>query len=227
MTRSPHKHGMPRKTGRNVLVFLLVTLAAVALALGVRAIWPAKAAPAEDVTGAPVASDVDAAGGGGATPPAPPIPSATPAPKPDPVSAPPGVITKELATTMVTGFVSSVTAIDPLSVDVPEQLSTVARGTILAEVENQAEELRANGWTLSGAPVVKSVSIISSDLTATPATAIARACIDSSKVETLDAAGKPVGGPTDSPPALNLYTLQQDAGVWRVVARTFPNDPTC
>ena len=148
-------------------------------------------------------------------------------PKPSPVVAPPGVITKELATTMVTGFVASVAAIGPHSTDVSDQLSTVARGAILAELENLDEERQSNGWTLRGQPVVKSVAIISSDLTATPATALAQACIDSSKVVTLDAGGKPVGGTTDSPPALNLYTLQQDAGIWRVVARTFPNDPTC
>ena len=225
MTRQPRKHELPPKTGRSVLIFIVSAVAVIALALGVRAAWPAKAAPGE--AGSVSASDVRGPAGAGTIPIPSPRPSGTPVPRPTPVIAPPGVITKELATTMVTGFVASVAAVDPLSTDVSDQLSNVARGAILGEIENLDEELRSNGWTLSGRPVVKSVTIVSSDLTATPATAIARACIDSSKVVTLDSSGKPVGGQTASPPALNLYSLQQDAGIWRVVARTFPNDPAC
>ena len=227
MTRPPRKHEMPARAGRSTLIFIVFAAAVIALALGVRAAWPAKAAPVEDGVGAAITSDVDGIAGGGTISMGPPSTSATPVPKPSPVVAPPGVITKELATTMVTGFVASVAAIGPHSTDVSNQLSAVARGTILGEIENLDEELRSNGWTLRGRPVVKSVSIISSDLTATPPTAIAQACIDSSKVVTLDSSGKPVGGQTVSPPALNLYSLQQDAGIWRVVARTFPNDPAC
>ena len=227
MTRQPRKHEMPPKTGRSVLIFIVCAAAVIALALGVRAAWTAKAAPALDPVSVAVTSDEDDTAGDGTVALGPPLPAATPAPKPTPVIAPPGVITKELATAMVTGFVASAAAIAPLSTDVSDQLSAVARGMILAEIENQDEELQANGWTLSGKPVVKSVTIISTNLTGAPPTALVQACIDSSKVVTLDSSGRPVGKQKDAPPALNLYSLQQDAGVWRVVARTFPNDPAC
>jgi hypothetical protein len=225
VTRQPRKHEFPPKSGRSVLIFIVSAAAVVALALGVRAAWPAKAAPAGDVVGAAVTSDINGTAGEDTISMGPPSPVATPAPKPSPVIAPPGVITKELATTMVTGFVASAAA--PRSIDAPDQLSTVAKGAILAEIENMDEELASNGWTLSGKPVVKSVTIVSTNLTGAPPTALVQACIDSSKVATLDSSGRPVGKATDSPPALNLYSLQQDAGVWRVVARTFPNDPAC
>lgn len=229
MTRAARKHTMtsPPQAGRGAVLFIVSALAVIALALGVRAIWPPKGAPAASMDGIGIAGEFDGTVGGGTISMGPPSPSATPVPKARPVIAPPGVITTELAASAVTGFVASVAAIDPVSADLSAQLSTVATGTILSELENQGLELQANGWSLSGKPVVKSVTIIGTNLTGAPPTALVQACVDSSTVVTLDSGGKPIGGATSPTPALNLFSMQQDAGVWRVTSRTFPNDPAC
>jgi hypothetical protein len=54
---------------------------------------------------------------------------------------------------------------------------------------------------------------------------VVAACIDSTAVVTLDAAGTPL--PASTPRALNLYTLSSETGAWRVVARTFPDETAC
>ncbi|MEO6200345.1 MAG: hypothetical protein ABIX44_04175, partial [Cryobacterium sp.] len=205
------------KMRRGFLVFAVTALILIALGLAVQAAVTSNNTPAGNIIIANNTDGVDAAGGRGggtvdgddedAAVTGPAGPSATPAPRPSPVTAPPGVITKELATRMVTGFVVSAAPLDPGS-DVADRLSTVAKGAILAELENRDQELEANGWTLSGKPVVKSVTILSSNLTASPSTALVQACVDSSKVVTLDSDAKPVGGPPPTSAALNLYSLQ-------------------
>jgi len=223
------------KMRRGFLVFAVTALVLIALGLAVQAALTSNDTPDGNVVRANSADGVDrvdgAVGGGDtvggdAAVMGPPSPSATPAPPVSPVTAPPGIITKELATKMVTGFVASAAPPSP-GTDVADRLSTVATGAILTELENRDQELQANGWTLSGDPIVKSVTILNSKLTASPPMALVQACVDSSTVVTLDADGKPVGGPRSTPAALNLYSLQQDAGIWRVISRTFPNDPAC
>ena len=55
------------------------------------------------------------------------------------------------------------------------------------------------------------------------------ACIDSSAVSILDAAGAPIGDDSAKMPrALHLFTLVQGADdIWRIANHSFPNDPTC
>lgn len=117
---------------------------------------------------------------------------------------------------------------DPAAPGSDAELEDAARGAIREEVANDKQELKANGWSRRGNATVESVTIISSDLTTEPATSIAHACVDSSKVVTLDADKKPVGtSGTSTQRALNIYTLHYIAGEWRVVARSFPDNPAC
>ena len=125
-------------------------------------------------------------------------------------------------------FLDSSIAVDPAAPDSNVGLGDAASGAILSEVENDTQELEANGWTRQGVATIEALTIVSSDSSTDPATVVAQACVDSSKVMTLDHSGKPVG---DSGSviqrALNIYTLQYIAGAWKVVARTFPDNPTC
>jgi hypothetical protein len=117
---------------------------------------------------------------------------------------------------------------DPAAPGSDGELEDAARGAIRAEVENDKQELKANGWSRRGNATVETVTIISSDITSDPATTIAHACVDSSKVVTLDADKKPVGASGASVQrALNIYTLHYMSDEWRVVARSFPDNPTC
>lgn len=108
------------------------------------------------------------------------------------------------------------------------ELEDAARGAIREEVANDKQELQANGWSRRGNATVESVTVVSSDITTDPATSIAHACVDSSKVVTLDADKKPVGSSgTGVQRALNIFTLHYISDEWRVVARSFPDNPAC
>jgi hypothetical protein len=108
--------------------------------------------------------------------------------------------------------------------EITDELTSVAAGAMLDEIEAQKMELEANGWSITGTP--RLVSAVVTD--ATSDTATVTACIDSSDVATLDAQGTPIASSDDSPRrATNIYTLDHHDGTWRVVARTFPNNPDC
>ena len=144
--------------------------------------------------------------------------------KPDvPTPLPP-----EQATIAAKKFLDASVTVDPSAPDSNAGLGDAASGAILAEVENDAQELEANGWTRQGSATIEALTIVSSDSSTDPATVVAQACVDSSKVMTLDHSGKPVEtSGSAGHRALNIYTLQDIAGTWKVVARTFPDNPTC
>jgi hypothetical protein len=217
--------GLPRPPRRRRRALVAALSAALALPLGLAA-WAALPAPTDEAAGAAprgasAHDTMSAAAPVGATPSGKPPVASAPAPQ--------GALNKELATTTVQGFLDLVAAADPKSHRLAAQLSAVARGAIVDEIGNEQQELESNGWTQRGKATVKSVTILSTDLSATPPTAVAQACIDSSHVVTLDASGKPLGGtdPAASRAALNIYSLQQDGGTWRITARTFPDNPAC
>jgi hypothetical protein len=138
------------------------------------------------------------------------------------------VITTTVATTSIQSFLTAVTKIDSKTDDISHQLSSVAAGAIVEEIANEQQELTANGWKLKGSPTIGTVSVVSTNTTASPETAVVQACVDSSKVVTLDSDGTPLGTSTGAAArALNIYTLQHAASGWRVVSRTFPANPNC
>jgi len=151
-------------------------------------------------------------------------PSATPSASPVPDLLPPAE-----ASAQVADFLAATAAIAPDATDTSDRLSKVASGAIISEIENDHQELVANGWTQEGTPTVASLTIVSADATAVPPTTVAEACIDSSDVVTLDSDGKPLAGAGNDHAhrALNIFTLQQNGSTWRVISRTFPADTTC
>ncbi|MCU1414470.1 MAG: hypothetical protein JWN80_1810 [Microbacteriaceae bacterium] len=151
---------------------------------------------------------------------------ATIAPNPSAsVAAPTGTITPAVATNSIASFLSAVAIVDSSKADPTTQLAGIAAGAIVDEIANERQELTANGWEVTGTPTIASLSVVS-ETTGNPPTATVQACVDSSKVVTLDSDGKPLGTASLTR-ALNIYTLEYDAAGWKVVARTFPNNPTC
>jgi hypothetical protein len=140
-------------------------------------------------------------------------------------------ISKKTADTALRSFLASVAAIpaSTSSTKVPAQLAGVASGAIVSAIENQQQELTANGWTRHGTPLIASVTVISKNLTASTPTATVSACIDSSSVTTLDSSGKSIRAADDksSQRAINIYTLNQRGNTWVVTAQTFPDDTKC
>lgn len=170
--------------------------------------------------------------GGGSGVPTPAETEAGPAPyvSVEPVPAAPPTDSGELdagsAETLITTVVGAV-ATTPPGADASAVLAGVAEGSYLKEIAAQYQELDTNGWTTSGQPVVESAVVTSLDTEATPATAVVSACIDSSAVKTLDAAGVALGGQA-APRSTHLFGLTQSAdGTWKITSHWFPDDAAC
>lgn len=158
---------------------------------------------------------------------------ATPSPRPTETAPPaqspaePGELSSATAKSVLTGFLKgvSVTSADPA--DGLADLEGLATGAILAELENDRLELEDNGWTRTGADSVVSLEVTSFQPNAQPQTATVAACIDSSAVALLDAAGKPIASGSGEKRSVNIYTLVLEEGAWRVADRTFPDEAAC
>ncbi|GAB3616268.1 hypothetical protein GCM10027416_08250 [Okibacterium endophyticum] len=151
---------------------------------------------------------------------APPAPTST-------VAAAPGDLTEEDAEQTLAVFLTALSTADVTADDLTA-LSGVAGEAMLEEIRAERLELEVNGWTIEGESVLESVTITGVDDGAVPPTVTALACVDSSTVTILDHGGNPISadGPS-SPRALNLFTLTFEDSLWKVTARTFPDDPTC
>ncbi|MCU1545966.1 MAG: hypothetical protein JWP30_1066 [Homoserinimonas sp.] len=157
-----------------------------------------------------------------------PVKTSAPAPAAtsDP-SAPVGALSPEVATTAVQSLLLTL-ASDPAGVQPDDaNLTSLATGAILNEIAADTQELAANGWTRTGAPKVDGIRMISNDASAAPATAVVEVCVDSTEVRLLDVAGDVIGDPLASPRSLNTYSLVNEGNIWRVSARTFPDDAAC
>lgn len=110
------------------------------------------------------------------------------------------------------------------TVDLERAFADIAADAFQEEIESEWLELASSGWTLSGERRVTDLEITEHE--GNVATVVA--CIDSSDVTLVDAAGDPVGSDSArAPRASHVYTLVRDDSVWRVTDRTFADDPTC
>ncbi|PPL19885.1 hypothetical protein [Microterricola pindariensis] len=204
---------------------ILTALAALAVLAVAATAWVALTQSAPTSTAGPLASARPSAATPVPTPTASAPAAATPAP-PAGVAAP---LTPEAVADTVTTLVTAAAELSPNATEAPDQLTAVASGAILDEIKNDQLELQANGWTRTGTPQVLNVTIVSSDTTATPATVVAQACVDSSDVQTLDSDGASLqgAGSAGSHRALNLFTFEQSGDSWRIIARSFPDETAC
>lgn len=206
-----------------------------------RALWITSAAAALIAIGAAVAIAVAApsnAGSSDADPSAGSPPSATPASPTPTVTATPapagpatavGTIDDDEALATIETALAAPISTASTSADLDALLKDVAVDAYAEELEAQWQELVSQGWSITGAPVLISSSVTSLTADTDPPTAQVTACIDSSAVEMLDAAGTPIGDDSARMPrALHLFTLVQGSDdIWRIAAHSFPNDPTC
>lgn len=204
-----------------------------------RALWITSALAALIAIGVAVAIAVTAPSDAGSSSAGPPNTSSSESPSPTPTvtatPAPAGPATAvgtiddaEALTTIETALAAPISTAGT-SADLAALLKDVAVDAYAAELEAQWQELVSQGWSITGAPVLVSSSVTSLNTDADPATAEVSACIDSSAVELLDAAGAPIGDDSAKMPrALHLFTLVQGSDdIWRISAHSFPNDPTC
>ena len=144
-------------------------------------------------------------------------PTSTPAPVPTPaITAAAGEITPDVADATVAGFLTA------LATTEPSDLPSIASGAILEDLQNEAQELEANDWTRTGTAKVDGVTVLDAD----EKSATVEACVDSSKVATVDENGNRLGEASVAR-ALTIYSLSNTDGSWRIVSRTFPDETAC
>lgn len=159
-----------------------------------------------------------------------PAPAATAAgtitPSAPATSGPPPSIAPKTATTVITTYLTRLAELT--TVTDAATLRSVAAGAALDEAEAQLMEIEANGWTVRGAPRVVEAEVLGTRVLEDGVVTDVAVCLDSSTVEVLQEGGRPVAENRDAAQrALNLYSLREIDGAWRVVGHSFPSDPTC
>lgn len=177
-----------------------------------------KATPAEDPTDAP--SDGPDPTNAPADTASPSAPSLTPQERTE-VSA---------STSEVLGTVLGRTAeIDPaVPSDVVGDLSDLATRSYLGELESERLEFETEGWTREGAYSLGEVEVLDHSSTSDGEVVTVRVCVDSSGLVTRRADGEVIETSPSSSRAWNIFVLEQaNSAEWRIVGRTFPDDPAC
>jgi hypothetical protein len=157
---------------------------------------------------------------------APARPTSPPAGPTLPTATTPVPVSAHAATAVVTSYANAADTLTPTS-DLAA-LRTAVSGQALAELQAQQLEFAANGWTATGTTRVSDVTVLRTTGSGSSRTVEVQACVDSSKVHVLTAAGKSAfPTTTGTRRALNLYDLQETAAGWRVTRHSYPADPTC
>lgn len=119
--------------------------------------------------------------------------------------------------------------IDPSEpVDVVGDLSDRVSQAFLSELEAERLEFEAEGWSRTGSYSLEDLEV--TDLSSTGDTEVAtvQVCIDSTGLVTRRSDGEVVPTSLNSGRAWNIFVLERsDSAEWRIVGRTFPNDPAC
>ena len=155
-------------------------------------------------------------------------PSATPTTLPPEPLEPPDDLTAANAVGDL--LTKTAEAINPATSSTPDSLpdlSQVATGAVLGELEATRAEFDTMGWTQVGTPVIAALRVVTPPTEAAPGDTVVEACLDNSDVRIVDSAGNDVRTPGTPTRSLNIYTLRWAEGRWLVAEHTFPNDPNC
>lgn len=119
--------------------------------------------------------------------------------------------------------------IDPeVPTDVVGELSDVATRAYLSELESERLEFDAEGWTREGSYSLGDIEVLDHSSTSDGEVVTVRVCVDSSGLVTRRADGEVVETSSSSARAWNVFVLERaDSADWRVLGRTFPDDPAC
>ena len=136
---------------------------------------------------------------------------------------------EEETSPMLLGVLEATTEIDPEEpTDVVGDLSDVATRAFLSELEAERLECEKEGWTRTGDYTFRDVEVLEHTSTSDGEVATIRVCVDSSALITRRADGEIVPISPGSARAWNIFVLERpDSAEWRIVGRTFPDDPAC
>ncbi|MGO1408718.1 MAG: hypothetical protein ACTHV2_10070 [Brachybacterium sp.] len=136
---------------------------------------------------------------------------------------------EEETSPMLLGVLEETAEIDPEDpTDVVGDLSDVATRAFLGELEAERLEFEKERWTRTGEYTFSDVEVLEHMSTSDGEVTTVRVCVDSSALVTRRADGEIVPISPASARAWNIFVLERpDSAEWRIVGRTFPDDPAC
>lgn len=113
-----------------------------------------------------------------------------------------------------------------ISAETTAQLEAAATGTALDQYLATATEYAQSGWHVEGASTVVGTPRIADGEYNGQAAKIMEVCLDSSGVKVVDATGNTVSS-NQFPRSLNIFTLVENNGEWKIASHDFPNNADC
>lgn len=113
-----------------------------------------------------------------------------------------------------------------VSAETTSQLEAAATGTALDQYLATATEYALAGWHVEGTSTVVGTPRIADADYKGQAAKILEVCLDSSRVKVLDARGNTLGAPQFTR-SLNIFTLVEEGGAWKIASHDFPNNADC
>ena len=107
-----------------------------------------------------------------------------------------------------------------------DELKKTTTGSALDQYVATATEYAMSGWRVEGtSQVVGNPRLTDGEYEGQPAKLL-EVCLDSSDVKVLNVAGTQMN-PTGQPRSLNIFTLIEDHGAWKIASQDFPNNADC
>lgn len=113
-----------------------------------------------------------------------------------------------------------------ISAETTSQLEAAATGTALDQYLATATEYAQSGWHVEGTSTVVGTPRIADGDYNGQAAKIMEVCLDSSGVKVVDATGNTVSS-NQFPRSLNIFTLVENNGDWKIASHDFPNNADC
>ncbi len=119
------------------------------------------------------------------------------------------------------------TSFGQLSEETQKKIDEVATGSAADEFKSSALEYGINGWTQEGtSTVVGKPKLTDTTFNHQPAKLL-EVCLDSSNVKVKDQAGNVLTDTQGPRRSLNIFTLVNADGQWKIANHEFPNNPDC
>lgn len=115
---------------------------------------------------------------------------------------------------------------DYLSDEVEAKLKESTTGSAFDQYVNAALEYSLNGWKTSGKPKVVGTPKMSEGTYNGQDAKFLEVCLDASDVKVEDGAGNVLTN-NQHARSLNIFTLVQDGGSWKIASHDFPNNADC
>lgn len=115
---------------------------------------------------------------------------------------------------------------DYISPETVSQLEAVTTGSAFNQYIATANEYAMNGWQVEGSSHIVGTPKVAEGEYMGQKAKLLEVCLDSSQVKVLNSAGTQVN-PTQISRSLNIFTLIEDNGEWKIASHDFPNNADC